>query len=176
MALTIIATAGAIDANSYVTETEYLAYMETKLYATTFLALSEDDKKKVAIESARMIDIYFKFYGTRTNLSPMQALAFPRTNVFGIGGLLIDSTTIPQNMKNAQCEQMVYFATTNPLSPIYNKYDKVTIGKGAVKVEYNKDLSYKIINSIVTDMLRMYGSVLSNADNARAYSLHLNRS
>jgi hypothetical protein len=176
MALTIIATAGAIDANSYVTEAEYTAYMETKLYATAFLALSEDDKKKVTIESARMLDIYFKFYGTRTNLSPMQSLAFPRTNVFGVGGLLIDSTTIPQNLKNAQCEQMVYFATTNPLSPIYNKYNKVLLGDGAISVEYNKDLTYKTINSVVVDMLRMYGSVLNNADNCKAYSLPLNRS
>lgn len=176
MALTIITTAGATDANSYVSEEEWTAYFETKYYGASFLELTSEQQKQIAIESARLIDTYFYFNGFRTNQSPRQALEFPRKYLYECDGSLVDSETIPLGVKNAQCEQMLYFMSTNPISPVYNKYKNVSVGKGAVAVEYNLDLKYKTINNIVSDMLRCYGSPTGNATGDCIGSMRVTRS
>jgi len=163
MSLTLITTVGGATSNSYVTEAEIASYMETKLYATDFLALTEEQQKAVAIECTRMLDTYFAYYGDITNTDPRQALQFPRSGAYECDGTAIDDAVIPQAVKNAQMEQMVYFASTNSNSPVYNKYNKVSVGKNAVAVEYNRDLSYKKVNSIVADMLVCLGRDINNA-------------
>ena len=163
MALTLITTVGGATSNSYVTEAEIASFMETKLYATDFLALTEEQQKAVAIECTRMIDTYFYFYGDIANADPRQAREWPRDSAYECDGTAIDDAAIPQAVKNAQMEQMVYFASTNSTSPVYNKYNKVSVGKNAVAVEYNRDLSYKKVNSIVADMLVCLGRDINNA-------------
>ena len=163
MALTLIATVGGVDSNSYNTLAEIQAYMGTKYYGSAFLILSETEQIQIAIECTRLIDAYFSFGGYITNTSPRQALEFPRIYLHERDGTAVDSQIIPVNVKNALCEQMLYFSTTNPISPVYNKYNSVKVGKGAVAVEYNQNLTYKTINSIVSAMLMYYGSPVRNA-------------
>lgn len=79
MAITITATAGAANANSFVTEVEFIAYLATRLNpytgATTSGATCTESEKAALIEATRELD-RLPYLGKR--VSSLQALAWPR--------------------------------------------------------------------------------------------------
>jgi hypothetical protein len=105
MALTLVATAGAANANSYATRAEGDEYHERVLSARVSDWDGADDltKDEALVMATRVLDDMWYWYG-RPDTST-QALAWPRA------GLLdrhewdaLDETTVPQEIKDATAE------------------------------------------------------------------------
>jgi hypothetical protein len=109
--MTIIATAGAVDANSYITLEDAQAYFANRVY--TDLWDEADDQSKALITATQRLD-QEGFMGKRA--STTQALKWPRTGVYS-DGILLASDVIPQKVKDATCELALSLGGTNVLEP-----------------------------------------------------------
>lgn len=117
----LVTTAGAATANAYCTVAEADAYHENLPLAAVrviWTAASTDDKTRAILTATRLIDGTFDFIGGRVTTT--QALAWPRYLTAASGwsgsfydywngswswnGYAIDSTTIPQRVKDATAE------------------------------------------------------------------------
>lgn len=110
---TVIATAGAADANSYVTVAEAQAYLDARLNVAAWTNASVDDRERAVITATRLLTP-LPWLGSRTTSA--QALAWPRTacpdpdapegftGVRGLGYLYYDTSVIPVRVKDATCE------------------------------------------------------------------------
>lgn len=108
MTITIIATPGASDANSFVTIEEADAYLATRLNASDWTGT--EPKKKAACEATRELSaLGWQSYRT----SSTQALAWPRLNAPNPDGTsaceVFEDTIVPQRIKDATCELALEF-------------------------------------------------------------------
>lgn len=113
MPITIVATAGAADANSFVTLVEAQAFLDARLNASTWEAATPDSKNRALVEATRDLSA-LSWVGYRAD--DVQALSWPRQyapnpdvpndNVsIGESGYVEFATTeIPQRVKDATCE------------------------------------------------------------------------
>jgi hypothetical protein len=103
MSVTVVATPGASDANSYVTIAEAAAYFAARLGGSAWddLAVDGDDQARALITATRRLDLE-SFPGTRAVHA--QALAWPRYGVL-VDGALLSGTTIPVLVKAMCCEE-----------------------------------------------------------------------
>ena len=121
MAITIVATAGSGTANSFVTESEVIAYMATRLnnsaWTTVTGSTCTEDEKKALIEATRELSA-LNYIGERVDGT--QALSWPREDaqnpdspgIDSMGGETLgdfDSDEIPQRVKDATCELAFQF-------------------------------------------------------------------
>jgi hypothetical protein len=99
--MTIIATVGASNANSYVTESEANLYFENRLHG--YDTWDEfDDKDKALITASQLLDWYVSWKGTKTDES--QSMQWPREDVIRQSGVEIDDDVIPPEVKKAVYE------------------------------------------------------------------------
>jgi hypothetical protein len=104
MPLTIIATPGAVNANSYVTVAQADAYMAARLNAGAWTSATADIKAAALIEAQRSMQT-LPWLGQRTGTT--QALAWPRTEVVDPDsptGAVYADDIIPQRVQDAQIE------------------------------------------------------------------------
>lgn len=151
MSLTIIATAGAPDANSFVTEAEQIAYMAARLNASAWTTTSgstlTEDEKKALIEATRELSA-MRWQGRR--VTGTQALSWPRQWAPDPDSPIqdyFDSTALPQRVKDACCElafQFINAGTTDvaamdsatavkrkKVGPLETEYDTFSRPQGA---------------------------------------------
>lgn len=93
----IVATAGAADANSFVTIAEADSYFAARFGSAAWDALSPGDKEKALLHSGR--DLQSARYKGQKKTST-QALHFPR----------YEDVEIPSRIKWGQCEQALHLA------------------------------------------------------------------
>jgi hypothetical protein len=109
MAVTITATVGSASANSYATLAEAETYMEARLNGTLWDASTDDNKNRALVEAARELDP-LGWDGYRVD--DTQAMSWPRSWVVNPDDPNRDyygSTTVPQRVKDAQCELAFQF-------------------------------------------------------------------
>lgn len=113
MSLTIVATAGAADANSFATEAEVIAYMAARLNATAWTTVTgstcTENEKAALIEATREVST-LDFLGLRA--TDTQALSWPRQYAADPDSAYQDyflTTTVPQRVKDATCELAFQF-------------------------------------------------------------------
>lgn len=99
---TIVETAGAANANSFVSLAEAETYMESRLHKTTWEDAEQSDKEAALIWAARLINRTVRFNGTKA--SDLQAMAWPRTGLVDESGFTVSSTSVPQTIKDLQVE------------------------------------------------------------------------
>lgn len=119
MALTLVATAGAANANSYTTLEEALSYFEGRSAVQAWE--DADSQEALLVMATRVIDMYFSGQRTRINSDPptymigprwtgaptnpaVQALAWPRSGMTNRNGYAIADTVIPTELKQAVAE------------------------------------------------------------------------
>ncbi len=112
MALVLDATVGGSASNSYLTRPEADAYHDSHLYASTWNALTTTRKEMALVMATRVLDDEVEWFGSKASTG--QALRWPRYGVAGrdsggevydtFYGYSIDSTIIPQWLKNATAE------------------------------------------------------------------------
>jgi hypothetical protein len=108
MSVTIVATVGAANANSFVTDAEMTAYCEARLNASVWTGA--DAQLPALVEATRDLSL-LAWKGYRA--TAVQALAWPRTEVVNpdIPNSVLDPTeqyydddVVPQRVKDATCE------------------------------------------------------------------------
>jgi len=121
--------------NSYVTLAEANTYFDNRLNITTWSSADDDTKTRALLQATRRLN-YEKYYGDR--VSGTQALPFPRINIGYIDGVLIDNT-IPQQIKDAECELALYMLSTDMSKPSVNLSNIEEVQAGSVRVKYVAD-------------------------------------
>ena len=102
MSVTIIATVGATNSNSYCTLTEADTYHEERLHVDDWDNAGSNEKNSALVWATRILDEQVDWDGYKR--SDAQALRWPRSYVYDTDGYPIDSSTIPQWLKNATAE------------------------------------------------------------------------
>lgn len=107
MAVTLVATPGAEDANTYPTVDEFRAYWETRSPAPSWLAnlasVTDETIAPFLVQGTRAVDNSFKWTGAATD-PDVQALCWPRTGMQNRNGGTIADDVNPRQLKEAVCE------------------------------------------------------------------------
>jgi hypothetical protein len=126
---TLVATAGASNANVFADQATADAYMEARPFASVWEGEDDDDVKERALLFATKILDRLKWAGTKADAD--QALSWPRRfaptleadadpdiiaeNFIDESMAFYDETTIPQFLQDATCElALALLATTDP--------------------------------------------------------------
>lgn len=114
--MSLITTAGASNANSYISLSDANTYFNTREFSDEWLDMgstgtltSTTRKENLLKQATREIDRTFRFFGVKYNqgergATDYQALEFPRSNDTDANNNLI----IPYDVQYAQCEQALY--------------------------------------------------------------------
>lgn len=94
-----------VGVNSYVSVDDADTYFDGRLYADDWTSVSTGDQEKALVMARRVIDQQ-QFTGERTSAD--QLLAWPRTGISGV-----DSSTVPQDVVDAQCELALAFVRSD---------------------------------------------------------------
>ncbi len=160
MALTVETGAGLSNADSYLSIADADTYCSG--HGLTAWADATEAAKEIALRSAtQYIDSKYRgcWKGVRANED--QALAWPRASVVDSDGYVIDSESLPENLKDATAEG-AYRALSESLFPDIDnngsiKSEAVTVGPIEEKIEYQggKGLykSYGIIAALLRDFV-----------------------
>ena len=111
MAITIVATAGASNANSYATELEAETYMESRLHKDAWDDAGGDEKKAALVWAGRLIDRTIRFNGTK--VSESQSMAWPRSGLTDESGFSVSEASVPQIIKDLQVELAFLLLSTD---------------------------------------------------------------
>jgi len=158
MALVIVATPGAADANSYATEAELTSWIEQRLNnSAAVLAATSDTKKKALINATRSLDQLVDWEGDPAEPT-VQALQFPRINLEDDKGNELDSASIPERLVNATCELACNFIDGDRLGEVSTSgidYLKA----GPVELEFSKTNApaRKVFTDTVFQMVALWG-------------------
>jgi hypothetical protein len=99
---TLVATAGAANANTYCLLAEANTYMDGRLYVDAWTDAGNDDKNKALLWATNLLDDLTTWVGMKA--SDSQALRWPRSMVWDQDGDSVTSTAIPQFLKDATAE------------------------------------------------------------------------
>lgn len=102
MALTLDATVGGQNSNSYTTAAEGDTYHEARLYATDWTGATTANKEAALVWATRVLDYSFEWTGAKYTLE--QALRWPRFGALNRDGELFGSDEIPAELKDAVAE------------------------------------------------------------------------
>ena len=154
MALTLIATCGASNANSYCTLEEANTYHEGHLYAATWNNATDANKKTALVMATRLLDQGIKWTSSKNSSS--QALEWPRTAAYDPDGYLISTSEIPTFLKNATAEFARWLlAEDRTAEPDTIGFKKLSVGDLSLTVD--KTTQKQIIPVVVMQMIRDYG-------------------
>lgn len=160
MAITLIATPKATDANTYATEVEADAYQERHLYITAWETTS-DRKKAALVWATRLLDDTYEFVGWRTTLT--QKLAWPRTGVWTRDNIEVDQDTIPEFLVNAVSEQArLLLEADRTADPETKGFSEITVGPITLKID-KLDSSVDPVADSVWTMLQDYAQLVGGA-------------
>jgi hypothetical protein len=102
MSITITATVGADDANSFVTLAEANTYFNARPDGACWSPAGAPEQQRALVYAGKQLNA-MKWYGMRVDSE--QAMAWPRAYVpIPDGYTYFDTDVIPQQVKDAQCE------------------------------------------------------------------------
>ena len=135
MALTIDATLGGANSNSYITLADANIYFEGRLYTSVWDGATDDNKNKALVMACKRIN-QETFYGDRATTT--QKLPFPRVNLGYLDGVYLDSI-IPEILKEAQCELAIHLLSTDMSKPSVDTSNLAEVQVGSIKAKYAID-------------------------------------
>jgi hypothetical protein len=136
MAVTIDSTVGGASANSYVTLAEAEVYFEGRLNITDWTSATTDEKNRALVMAARRLD---QERWTSEKASSAQALKWPRWDAEDEDGNSISSDTIPEAIKDAQCELALAMLDSDLTTDTgLEGFDEVKVGPVSVKVRHQR--------------------------------------
>jgi hypothetical protein len=102
MAITLVATAGASNANTYITLADAETYFESRLHKADWDSASDGDKNIALAWATRLLDSQVEWAGAKYTES--QSLRWPRSSVYTSDGEDVDYDSIPTFIANATAE------------------------------------------------------------------------
>ena len=162
MALTLVATPGAANANTYLTKAEASSvggYIESRLFKTNWTSATVANRNTALVQATRIIDDWFSWQGVRANEA--QALDWPRYNAYDCDDYSFDGDEIPQALKDATAE-LAYWLLSG--TDVTTKPD--TLGFSRIKVdvlELDVDKADRdgdtVVPDIVASMVECFGAL-----------------
>lgn len=117
-----------VGTNTYVSDAEADSYFADRLYADDWTGATSGDQEKALLMAKRLLDQQ-PFAGERTSTD--QILAWPRSGISGV-----DSATVPQAIKDAQCELALAFLRED-LTADDGTRGVRSLRAGSVAIEYD---------------------------------------
>jgi hypothetical protein len=152
MTISIIATAGANNANSYATLEEADAYFLTHPEFNVWGDLDDEDKKRYLISYTRKLDLII--YAGR-KLTQAQSLQWPRSTVYDRDGYAV--TGVPSLLKDALFEWAIHDLTEDDnLAGDFELENLEQVEIGPIKYTVRAG-AYNDPPSDVTERLNMIG-------------------
>ena len=165
MPLTVIATAGAVDANSYCTLAEAEAYFLGRLHITDdWTAAIAADKNAALVWATSVLDSEMNWYGWA--ISETQALRWPRSGLMTPDHYCVTSVDIPTFLKRATAEFAMHLIAADRLADADTMgFKKIAVG--SIQITTDKFDRKSIIPKAVWDIVRPYGSKFSGSSSTR---------
>ncbi len=161
MALTIVETPGAANANSYSTKAEASSiggYFETRLFSTDWTDASTPDRNIALVWATRLLDDWVEWQGHK--VSDGQALRWPRSSVSDRDGYAFDNDEIPQFLKNATAELAVYLLEEDPTAaPDTLGFSRLKVASLELVVDKSDRDKESVIPDSVKSMVELYGKI-----------------
>lgn len=174
MAITIIATPGAANANSYVTKAEASAvggYWETRLFNTKWTSATDANKNAALVWATRLLDDWVDWVGSKVDIRENQALRWPRYNAKDIDGEWYESDEIPPFLKDATSELAGHLLslTADPTAPPDTQgFKSLKVGSLALEVDVKDRDMYTLIPDSVVAIIEPYGRIRSRGGRSLA--------
>jgi hypothetical protein len=161
MPVTLDATVGGVNANTYCTQAEADTFHDTQPYPAIWTAATSDNKNRALVTATRILDDEIAWYGVVTDQK--QRLQWPRQGMVKPNGYYVDPNTLPDALKNATAELARQLLDTDRSAD----NDAETQGIAALKIG-SIDLTFKnptakVIPDAVFYMLRWWGSVITRS-------------
>ncbi len=158
MAITIVATAGAADANSYVTEAELTAWIEDRLRnSTAVAAATSDTKKKALVLATRLLDEQIEWEGDPSEPT-VQALQWPRYGLEDDKGNTLDEDVVPQRLKNATMELACNLIDSDRTAEVSTEgIDRIKAGPVEIEFSASTPPARKVMTDTVLEMIALWG-------------------
>lgn len=170
--MTIDATVGGPNSNSYITVEEADDYFSTSYVRPTWSATDVSNKEVVLIESTRLLDTLVKWNGYLK--SDSQALKWPRTYVPSTDPLYnsfesdlysyVSDSIIPKDVKNAVCELAYSLLSNNGFQSSENDLSKVKIGP--IAVDFSDTVKTNGLPILVRNMISKLGYYNNTSSNS----------
>lgn len=152
--MTIIATAGAVDANSYATLVEADTYYADRANAE-WDALGDTDKEASLIKATAYIEATYTENWKGYRASDPQALGWPRTDVY-VDGVLLASDAIPARVRNACIELALRASAGELLADLSQRVKREKVDVLEVEYQPGSDgqARYLFISRLLGPLLR----------------------
>lgn len=124
-----------VNTDTYTSVADADMYFSNRLYSTAWAALSPSNKEASLRIAAKHLDLMYMWLGEPTSSS--QPMAWPRNGLYTRNGAEILNTTVPEDIKNAQCELAYQWAQSDQLTPPASSFtaDDTSLSNGGIKRE-----------------------------------------
>jgi len=147
--------AGISGANTWVSLSEFVQYLLDRDDVELAEGSTYTDEARIGalLYAARDIDQSFGWRGYRSTTN--QGLGFPRVGCYDKEGQLIASTTIPEVLKEAQCERAREHLTVRKLNePLDPTAELSSLEVGPLALEWDREMSPLPKNDYYLKLLR----------------------
>lgn len=161
MAITLDATVGGANSNTYCTLAEANTYHEGFPQPDEWLANIDDYRNRALATATRLLDEYMEWEGFV--MTETQALLWPRTGALYKNGYFIPDDIIPKELKNAVAEfarQLLVQERTADFDIETQRLTALTAGPVTMKFDQNK-IQAKVIPDAVLSMIKHLGTIKS---------------
>ena len=145
---TLVATAKSTTANSYCTLAEADQYQDDRpAVSTTWADASENNKIRALLWATQLMESLFDWNGYASTTT--QALGWPRQGLLERIDVVLDSDTVPQEVKDAQSEYARQLLVTNRAQDNDLEAQSISsIKAGSVALVFDSSAAY---NKVVPD-------------------------
>ena len=150
---TLVATAKSATANSYCTLAEADQYHDNRPAAsTTWADASENEKIRALLWSTKLMESLFTWTGYATTTT--QAVGWPRTGLLERIDVVLDSDTVPSEVKDAQAEyaRQLILANRSEDNDVESQ-GIASIKAGSVFLQFTADQYNKVVPDAVYLMI-----------------------
>ena len=159
MALVLVATPGATNANSYEDVTGADAYFLGRVGSANWEDLDTEIKEQALVHATGILDYSYDWHGYKTDEE--QALDWPRAGVYDKNDELVDDDVIPTRLANCTSELAFSLTETDRLGEPDAKGIR-SMKAGSLSVEFDKrdtaDVIPDKILSMIWDLGELTGS------------------
>lgn len=154
MPVTLIATAGAANANSYATVAEANAYNDAQVNGGTWAALDVPSKNRALTHATRLLDDNIAWIGERA--TDQQALEWPRAWARNRSGNFYSEQEVPMQVKYATAELARRLTETGGSTGGASGTENLKrLKAGPVELEFKDDAVIETPSAVPDDVFQM---------------------
>jgi hypothetical protein len=158
--MALITTSAGVDSNSYQTLLEANAYFVTRLHTAVWTAATDNQKEAALIWATRILDVNIQWNGIRQ--TELQALAWPRMNVYDADGWVIRINVIPKELKWAQAELAQLLLADDRMVEVSAKGMKELWIDRFTRFVFDKEDMQHVIPEFIVTLVAPFGTYIGN--------------